>query len=394
MKANKAIAAIIVVLIFFNIFVQTVQAITVQVKISGYRDYDLAQQVFELTNKTRRERGVRTLSLDKELTELAMKRAEEIALNFAHTRPNNTPWYTISYNVNGENLAIGQSSPEVVISQWMRSTTHRKNLLHTAYYSMGVGYFRCGNTNYWVQMFSAKKANEEPDNIGKTEEYTTTVEIEESILGNLRLDYGVDLSVKEGSRLDLINAIIENSAFINSNVERELKYTWLNKDELTYTSSDTSIATVDNYGNVYGIKEGTVEITATFYDKQASYYIDVLPSDNGTVITFEEKEIDKIRNDEFVKGDTLDKEEMEEISTENTQLTKEEKLEEIVEEQLLLGDLNLDGIVNADDAAYAIELFKTCSETEDDLKRGDMNNDGVINAEDAGIIIEIFKTSK
>ena len=85
---------------------------------------------------------------------------------------------------------------------------------------------------------------------------------------------------------------------------------------------------------------------------------------------------------------------MEEISTENTQLTKEEKLEEIVEEQLLLGDLNLDGIVNADDAAYAIELFKTCSETEDDLKRGEMNNDGVINAEDAGIIIEIFKTSK
>ena len=44
--------------------------------------------------------------------------------------------------------------------------------------------------------------------------------------------------------------------------------------------------------------------------------------------------------------------------------------------------------------SQAIELFKTCSETEDDIKRGDMNNDGVINAEDAGIIIEIFKTSK
>ena len=58
------------------------------------------------------------------------------------------------------------------------------------------------------------------------------------------------------------------------------------------------------------------------------------------------------------------------------------------------GDLNGDGIVNADDAAEAIDIFKTQRETPELIEVGDMNDDGRINAEDAAIIIEVFKTSK
>jgi len=58
------------------------------------------------------------------------------------------------------------------------------------------------------------------------------------------------------------------------------------------------------------------------------------------------------------------------------------------------GDINRDGKVNAEDAAIAIELFKTQSWTPLQLKYGDMDDNRVINAEDAALIIEVFKTSK
>lgn len=396
MKTSKIVALIAVVFIFFNVVLQAIQAETINIAISGNRNYDLAQQVYELTNKTRRERGVRTLAYDKELTEIAMKRAEEIALNFAHTRPNNTPWHTIATNINGENLAIGQDTPEIVLEQWMKSSTHRKNLLHTAYSSMGVGYFRCGNTNYWVQIFSAKKTEETPENIGETEIYTTEIEIEETKLGNLRLNYGADLNVKVGSTLELITAKIENSAFVNSNVERDLKYTPVNKDELTYTVSDTSIATIDEFGNVYGVSQGTVKVTATLYDKSVSVYINVKPNDNGTQISYNEERIEeKIRDDQFVKSETTQNEE-DTIKLEDEFEFKLEDTQPIQEAQkeILLGDINEDGKLTADDAALIIDLFKTGSATQDQLKHADMNNDGKINVEDAAIVIEIFKTSK
>lgn len=58
----------------------------------------------------------------------------------------------------------------------------------------------------------------------------------------------------------------------------------------------------------------------------------------------------------------------------------------------LKGDINKDGKVNADDAADAIEIFKTNAQTEENIKRGDMDGNGTVNAEDAALIIEYFKT--
>lgn len=60
----------------------------------------------------------------------------------------------------------------------------------------------------------------------------------------------------------------------------------------------------------------------------------------------------------------------------------------------LKGDINEDGIINADDAADAIEIFKTNAQTEINKLKGDMNEDGKVDAEDAALIIEYFKTHK
>ena len=58
------------------------------------------------------------------------------------------------------------------------------------------------------------------------------------------------------------------------------------------------------------------------------------------------------------------------------------------------GDINKDGIVNADDAADAIEIFKSNAQTKENIAVGDINNDGKVDAEDAALIIEYFKTHK
>ena len=60
----------------------------------------------------------------------------------------------------------------------------------------------------------------------------------------------------------------------------------------------------------------------------------------------------------------------------------------------LKGDINRDGIINADDAADAIEIFKTNAQTEENKALGDMNDDDKVDAEDAALIIEYFKTHK
>ena len=55
------------------------------------------------------------------------------------------------------------------------------------------------------------------------------------------------------------------------------------------------------------------------------------------------------------------------------------------------GDLDGNGIVNANDAAIALDLYKYGNITNDDLIAGDMDSNGIINANDAALILDIYK---
>lgn len=57
-----------------------------------------------------------------------------------------------------------------------------------------------------------------------------------------------------------------------------------------------------------------------------------------------------------------------------------------------VGDINGDGKINADDAADAIEIFKTNAQTPENIAKGDMDGNGRVTAEDSALIIEYFKT--
>jgi uncharacterized protein YkwD len=60
----------------------------------------------------------------------------------------------------GENIALGQRSPEEVMAAWMESDGHCANVMRAAFDTIGVGYHpgaeaRGGSNNYWTQNFGA-----------------------------------------------------------------------------------------------------------------------------------------------------------------------------------------------------------------------------------------------
>lgn len=57
----------------------------------------------------------------------------------------------------------------------------------------------------------------------------------------------------------------------------------------------------------------------------------------------------------------------------------------------LKGDLDKNGIVDANDAAVALDLYKYNSATKDDLEIGDMDENGLIDANDASLILDVYK---
>ena len=127
-----------------------------------------AEEVLRLVNEEREKAGVAPLKLDSELTKAAQCRAKEITETFSHTRPNGENFRTILDEMGidssyaGENIAVGFSSPKGVMSAWMNSQGHKKNILNPNYNSLGVGFINedsekynsAGYNAYSVQIFS------------------------------------------------------------------------------------------------------------------------------------------------------------------------------------------------------------------------------------------------
>lgn len=120
------------------------------------------QQVINLTNQERAKYGLAALKVDPTLSKMAHEKARDMSANnyFSHTSPTyGSPFdmmkkYGITYNYAGENIAMGQQTPQEVVNAWMNSAGHRANILNPNYNYIGVGYVAQGN--YWVQDFIGK----------------------------------------------------------------------------------------------------------------------------------------------------------------------------------------------------------------------------------------------
>ena len=132
-------------------------AATVSSAVSAYE-----QKVVELTNQERAKNGLKPLALDTELSKVAREKSRDMQSKgyFSHTSPTyGSPFdmmkkFGISYRSAGENIAMGQRTPEEVVKAWMNSSGHRANILNSSYTHIGVGHVATGN--YWTQMFIGK----------------------------------------------------------------------------------------------------------------------------------------------------------------------------------------------------------------------------------------------
>ncbi|MED2973773.1 CAP domain-containing protein [Fictibacillus sp. B-59209] len=131
---------------------------------SGNQGYsqEMIQRVVELTNQERRKYGLSDLKWDPSLTNVAQVKANDMEKNnyFSHNSPTHgSPFelmdkMDIPYSSAGENIAVGQKSPEQVVNDWMNSEGHRKNILNPDYTHIGIGY--TDNEDFWAQEFIKK----------------------------------------------------------------------------------------------------------------------------------------------------------------------------------------------------------------------------------------------
>ena len=119
-------------------------------------------EVLNLVNKERKANGLKPLTLNKELSNVANIKSRDMIEKgyFDHTSPTyGSPFdmmktFNISYKAAGENIAMGQKTPSEVMNSWMNSSGHRANILNSTYTELGVGIQKDSNgTIYWTQMF-------------------------------------------------------------------------------------------------------------------------------------------------------------------------------------------------------------------------------------------------
>lgn len=118
-------------------------------------------RIIAKTNEERVRNGLGVLIEDQILSDAAALRANEQKECFAHLRPDGSRFYTvfsqfgITGTWRGENLARGRAgSHDAVMSAWLDSEGHRKNILNSNFTRIGVGYVEAHGIGYWCQLFA------------------------------------------------------------------------------------------------------------------------------------------------------------------------------------------------------------------------------------------------
>ena len=123
---------------------------------SGY-----AEEVARLVNIERAKYNLPALVINARLAAAAQQRAQELLVKYDHLRPDGRnafsilDEYGVTYSQCAENIAIGYSSPGIVVQLWMNSASHRANILGE-FSQIGVGVVRTEDKDggyAWAQFF-------------------------------------------------------------------------------------------------------------------------------------------------------------------------------------------------------------------------------------------------
>jgi hypothetical protein len=153
----------------------------------GYASEITVRELLENTNKSRETDGKKPLILSEQLSKAAENKAKYMfEKNFwAHTSPDGVePWVFIldqdyDYAYAGENLARNFYNSSEVVSAWMKSPSHRENLLSANYDEVGFavvnGVLDGYETTLVVQMFGRPKDPKNLISIEEQEKYLSSL---------------------------------------------------------------------------------------------------------------------------------------------------------------------------------------------------------------------------
>lgn len=243
------------------------QAATISAQVEGAECYRMAFEVLDGINEERTSQGLGTLTMDKTLMEAAMQRASECAVNYSHTRPDGTSCFTViteyGFTYTGsvyENIAAGQTSASSAVTDWINSPGHYANLTQAKAVSTGVGVFSHGGHYYWVQLFSetaAKTAVTVANYSSSTLTKTKTV----NILSTSFKPYGVVAGYSNYDYFPYGKTAKYYIRMNNMSSDVSSYYCQFKAEGFTWSSSNTSVLTVDSAGNLTGVGCGTATIT-------------------------------------------------------------------------------------------------------------------------------------
>lgn len=148
--------------------------------------------ILALVNQERAAAGLKPVSLNNGLNQVAGVRAEEASEVFEHARPDGKSWKTafaeagIDSNYRGENLAYGQTTAEEVFNAWMNSASHRSNILNGNFTDLGIALYEKDGVIYWAQSFAntGKTTNSDKKESGAKEEKTSSSSNEKTTASN------------------------------------------------------------------------------------------------------------------------------------------------------------------------------------------------------------------
>jgi uncharacterized protein YkwD len=128
----------------------------------------IAAEVVRYTNDARARNGLSALRSNAKLMEAARLHASQMAAHnlMEHTIPRAKYPTMVSrleavgydYSLAAENVAWNQRSAQAVVTTWMNSTGHRRNILNRELTEIGVAIARNARGEpYWIQVFGTPR---------------------------------------------------------------------------------------------------------------------------------------------------------------------------------------------------------------------------------------------
>jgi hypothetical protein len=238
------------------------------------------EKLIELTNIRRGDDGLETLAFNPLLKSAAKMKAEDMASKgyFAHTSPEGlTPWYwfdKVGYNYlyAGENLAVNFTENYKIDEAWMKSPTHRDNILSERFEEIGiataVGEYKGKEAVFVVQLFGKRLKDESfiPEVIELEEVIIEIGDEGESILGEEaeKEEFAKEeLEEKEKEPKEKEEAVLVKDAIIEEEKEEKETFAFIEKTE------NQSLYTVGNPSSIISVNKEPIEYV-TFWGRIAS----------------------------------------------------------------------------------------------------------------------------